>query len=55
MTDVVKKGLGVLVVAFAAFYLLTQPEAAAHAIQGAFGAVKDGIGQLFRFFSALTH
>lgn len=54
MTDVVKKSVTVLVIGFAAFYLLSQPESAANAIQTAFGAVVDAFQQIIRFFTALT-
>jgi hypothetical protein len=54
MTDAVKKSITVLVVGFAAFYLLSQPENAANAIQTAFGAVVEGIQQIIRFFTALA-
>ncbi|MBA3310622.1 MAG: hypothetical protein H0U28_11320 [Nocardioidaceae bacterium] len=53
MTDVARKGLALLVLAFAAFYLLTQPENAADAIKGAVGAVGDGFEQVVRFLSEL--
>jgi hypothetical protein len=54
MTDVVKKSITVLVIGFAAFYLLSQPENAANAIQTAFQAVIDGFQQVIKFFTALT-
>ncbi|MBA3234197.1 MAG: hypothetical protein H0T17_09685 [Propionibacteriales bacterium] len=54
VTDVAKKGITFLVLAFAVFYLLTQPEAAANAIKGAGQAVIDGFEQLVRFLSALA-
>ena len=54
MTDVVKKSVTLLVIAFAAFYLFSQPEKAADAIQGAFNAVLDGIDQIITFFSELA-
>jgi hypothetical protein len=54
VTDVVKKSITVLVIGFAAFYLLSQPENAANAIQTAFEAVLDGIQQIIRFFTALA-
>ena len=54
MTDVVKKSITILVVGFAAFYLLSQPENAANAIQTAFQAVVDGFHQVITFFTALT-
>lgn len=54
MTDVVKKSITVLVIGFAAFYLFSQPERAADAIQGAFDAVLNGIDQIIKFFTALA-
>ena len=53
MTAVAKKGLTLLVVAFAAFYLLKQPEGAADAIQVAGEALRTAFEQVMRFFSAL--
>jgi hypothetical protein len=54
MTDAAKKGLTFLVIAFALFYLVTQPAAAADAVK----AVGDAIGQTFEsiiaFFNALS-
>ena len=54
MTDAVKKTITILVVGFAAFYLLSQPENAANAIQTAFQAVVDAFQQIIRFFTALA-
>ena len=54
MTDVAKKGVMMLVIAFAAFYLFTQPENAADAIRTALGAVLEGIRAVGRFFHALV-
>jgi len=48
-----KKLLLGLVVAFAAFYLFTQPVGAADAIKGAAAAVGDGFEALIRFLTAL--
>lgn len=53
MTDVIKRTLALLVVAFAVFYLLTQPEAAADAIRGAASAIGTGFDAVIRFFGAL--
>jgi hypothetical protein len=53
VTAVAKKGLTLLVVAFAAFYLLTKPEGAADAIQTAGEALQTAFEQVMRFFSAL--
>jgi hypothetical protein len=54
MTDVAKKGITFLIIAFALFYLVTQPAAAADAVK----AVGDGIGATFKaiiaFFDALS-
>lgn len=48
-----KKVLIGLVVAFAAFYLFTQPVGAADAIKGAAAAVGDGFEALIQFLTAL--
>jgi hypothetical protein len=50
---VAKKGLMLLVVAFAAFYLLTEPTGAANALQGAADGVRSAFEQIVRFFTAL--
>lgn len=42
-----------LVIAFAAFYLLTQPVGAADAIKGAAAAVGEAFEAVIRFISAL--
>jgi hypothetical protein len=47
-----KLGIG-LVVAFAAFYLLTQPVGAAEAIRGAASAVGDAFESIIAFITAL--
>lgn len=49
-----KKALALLVLGFAAFYLLTAPEGAAESVRGAFAAVIDGFGQVMRFFDRLV-
>lgn len=54
MTDVAKKGVTLLAIAFAAFYLFTQPENAADAVRGALSAVGDGFQAVIRFFNALA-
>jgi hypothetical protein len=48
-----KKLLGVVVIAFAVFYLFSQPHAAADAVRGALGVVKDAFDALITFISAL--
>lgn len=48
-----RKVVLLVVIAFAAFYLLTQPEAAADAVRNAVGAVFEGFEQLIRFVSRL--
>jgi hypothetical protein len=53
VTAVAKKGLTLLVVAFAAFYLLSKPQGAADAIQVAGEALQTAFEQVMRFFSAL--
>ena len=48
-----KKLVGVVVVAFALFYLLTQPTAAADAVRGAVGVVGNVFEALISFITAL--
>jgi hypothetical protein len=43
-----------LAVVFALFYLITRPEAAADAVQGAFAAVFAGAEAVGRFFTTLA-
>jgi uncharacterized membrane protein len=40
-------------IAFAGFYLFTQPENAANAVGGAFSAVGDAFGSIITFLTAL--
>jgi hypothetical protein len=54
VTDVAKKSVTLLVIAFALFYLFTQPENAADAVRGAGNAVGDGFQAVIRFFNALA-
>jgi hypothetical protein len=49
-----KKLLGVAVVAFALFYLLTQPQSAAEVVRGAGGVVVDAFNSVITFISALV-
>jgi hypothetical protein len=44
-----------LVVAFALFYLFTQPQGAAHAVRGAADAVVVAFNSLIEFITALFH
>ena len=48
-----KKVLGALAIAFALFYLLTQPQAAADAVRGAGGVVGDLFNAIAAFVTAL--
>jgi hypothetical protein len=48
-----KKLLGVAAVAFALFYLLTQPQAAADAVRGGIAIVGDAFDALITFITAL--
>jgi len=41
------------VIAFAAFYLFTQPESAASAVRGAAAAIGSAFGSVITFFSSL--
>ncbi len=54
MTDVAKKSALFLVLAFAAYYLLTEPANAADAIKGAIGAVVTAFEALMEFLSELA-
>ncbi|MBA2560420.1 MAG: hypothetical protein H0V07_11155 [Propionibacteriales bacterium] len=54
MTQVAKKSVTFLVVAFGLFYLVTQPEAAANAVRGAFDAVGQAFEAIIAFFNALA-
>lgn len=54
MTDAATKGVTFLVIAFALFYLVTQPEAAANAVRGAIQAVVTAFSAIIRFFEALA-
>jgi hypothetical protein len=48
-----KKLVGVLVVAFVAFYLFTEPQASADAVRRAVAVVGDAFGAMVTFLSAL--
>jgi len=48
-----KKFLGVVVTAFALFFLLTQPHAAADTVKGAGGVVEDAFNAVITFLDAL--
>jgi hypothetical protein len=48
-----KKLLGVAVIAFALFYLLTQPQSAADAVRSAVAIVGDAFDALITFVTAL--
>jgi hypothetical protein len=50
----VKRILLGLVVVFAAFYLITRPEDAATAVQGAVDAVFNAVGSIGTFFMSLV-
>ncbi|MDW4572332.1 hypothetical protein R8Z57_06005 [Microbacterium sp. M3] len=50
----VKRIIVVLVIAFAAFYLITRPQDAANAVQGAIGAVWGAGVAVVDFFVALA-
>ena len=54
MTDVARKAVVLLVIAFAVFYLVSQPEGAADAVKGALAAVGDAFDAIIRFFKALA-
>ncbi len=48
-----KKLLGILLIAFAVFFLLTQPQSAADAVRGAGTVVVDAFNSVIAFISAL--
>ncbi len=48
-----KKLLGVVAIAFALFFLLTQPQSAADAVRGAGGVVQDAFNAVITFITAL--
>jgi hypothetical protein len=48
-----RKLLGVVAIAFALFYLLTQPQASADAVRGAVGVIGDAFDALTAFVTAL--
>lgn len=50
---VFKKVLTILAIAFAAYYLLTEPSGAANAVSGALSAVADGFESIITFFTEL--
>ena len=54
MTDVARKAVYLLVIGFAVYYLVSQPEGAADAVRGALAAVGDAMNAIIRFFSALA-
>jgi hypothetical protein len=51
---IVKRILLGLVIAFALFYLITRPQDAANAVQGAVGAVWNAGAAVFQFFGELV-
>ena len=53
MTDVARKAVVLLVIAFAVFYLVSQPRAL-RMPSGAFAAVGDAFDAIIRFFQALA-
>jgi hypothetical protein len=50
----VRKVLFVLVVLFAVFYLVTQPESSANAVRGVFGALAKAVTSIVKFFTSLA-
>ncbi|WP_159600743.1 hypothetical protein [Agromyces humi] len=50
----VKRIVIALVVVFAFFYMITRPEDAANAVEGAVGAVWNGVESVGRFFTSLA-
>jgi hypothetical protein len=54
MTDAAKKGITFLVIAFAFFYLVTQPEGAATAVKVVISAIVTAFDAIIKFFNALA-
>jgi len=50
-----KKLLGGVAIAFALFYLLTQPQSAAEVVKGAGGVLGDAFNGMITFLNALFH
>ncbi|GAA2105760.1 hypothetical protein GCM10009841_24810 [Microlunatus panaciterrae] len=50
----VKKILLILVVTFAAFYLITRPADAASAVRGVFDAIGSAFSSIMTFFTSLA-
>ena len=50
----IKRIIVILVVAFALFYLIAQPEAAANAVQALFSAIAKVFRSIIIFFQSLT-
>ena len=50
-----KKLLGGVAIAFALFYLLTQPHSAAEVVKGAGGVIGDAFDATITFINALFH
>lgn len=49
----IKKVVGWAIVVFLAYYLVTKPHAAGHAVQNLFGLLKSAGDSLATFFSSL--
>jgi hypothetical protein len=49
----IKKVVGWAIVVFLAYYLVTKPHAAGHAVQGLFNMLKSAGDSLATFFSSL--
>jgi len=49
-----KKLVGAILVAFALFYLLTQPQSAAEVVRGAGSVLLDAFNSVITFISALV-
>ena len=55
VTDVVRKGVVLLAIGFAVFYLVTQPERTADVVGGTWDAAVDGFNAIIRFFRRLAN
>jgi hypothetical protein len=55
VTDVVRKAVVVLAIAFAVYYLVTQPEQTADVVEATWDLAVDGFNAVIRFFRRLAN
>ena len=55
MTDVVRKAVVVLALAFAVYYLVAQPARTADVVEGTWDLAVDGFNAVIRFFRRLSN